>query len=846
MARSKAARQLKADPLIHQSGGGKTPRHNGNFVRGSQLLGHRYFMLSMGARVPLYIWLAVFIALYWIDLSATLGPNDMQLILMRAGSWLNGLLSLDEMRAVNLTLRPGTTVQVPVGFVPFVPEVVLAWARAVRGFVGSLSASLVIAIPISYAFITWALHSGKEAMTEHHERGSRMIDADVLRSDILAYNGKKFTEQAAKIFPTLSSAQVSALPYQQRKDAGIHHPYSIAHIPYPHGLEASHTMLVGTTGTGKSTVFKSIIRQIRARGHSAVIFDLTGGFVEHFYDPARDIILNPNDVRSAHWRLADDCATYSQYHSASEALIPAGEGGGDPFWAEGARSLFIEMAVKLKEHGLTSNKDLVDRLMKADLKSINRMLAGTIAEPMTDDEVKKTALSVRMVFNASATIFRFLPDGDNRFSIRDWITTPKDDGGILFISSRAEDLSMTRTIITLWMNTAINAMMTLPKTRQVNTWFLFDELGALHKLPAIENGLQTARQFGGAFLLGVHSFSALEKVYGKDGARNLISLARTKLVLATSDRPTAEDLAKLIGQREVRKVDETISYGGNNARDASTITSDRRVENLILPDDILDLPSLSGIIKFPEGFAAARIKLAIEDLPIVAADFIRRKDEIQLLGMHAAPDADFDEDAVIIEGSALGQNESVDADGVVTTSNGAAEGVDGDNQADDAATTSDAAGGREGEAGMAAPDTPVAPSDGPTMLPPDKSLSTSVGAAGVLQTSALFASLAPIDPAKLAASAATPLTPAIIGGEIATRDGARPEIPANTVTGAATSTASDVEQAMREHGLAAANDAAALAAPSEPPPKMNQALLDHFMSFGDDEGREPERGERER
>ena len=745
------------------------------------------------------------------------------------------------MRAVNLTLRPGTTVQVPVGFVPFVPEVVLAWARAVRGFVGSLSASLVIAIPISYAFITWALHSGKEAMTEHHERGSRMIDADVLRSDILAYNGKKFTEQAAKIFPTLSSAQVSALPYQQRKDAGIHHPYSIAHIPYPHGLEASHTMLVGTTGTGKSTVFKSIIRQIRARGHSAVIFDLTGGFVEHFYDPARDIILNPNDVRSAHWRLADDCATYSQYHSASEALIPAGEGGGDPFWAEGARSLFIEMAVKLKEHGLTSNKDLVDRLMKADLKSINRMLAGTIAEPMTDDEVKKTALSVRMVFNASATIFRFLPDGDNRFSIRDWITTPKDDGGILFISSRAEDLSMTRTIITLWMNTAINAMMTLPKTRQVNTWFLFDELGALHKLPAIENGLQTARQFGGAFLLGVHSFSALEKVYGKDGARNLISLARTKLVLATSDRPTAEDLAKLIGQREVRKVDETISYGGNNARDASTITSDRRVENLILPDDILDLPSLSGIIKFPEGFAAARIKLEIEDLPIVAADFIRRKDEIQLLGMHA-PQDDEHEDAVIIEGSALGQNESVDADGVVTTASATAEPIAADG---DAAISSDAAGGREGEAGMAAPDTPASPSDGPAMLPPDKSLSTSIGAAGVLQTSALFASLAPLDPAKLAASAATPVTPAIIGGAIVPREAAAQGIQPSAATNAAT-TASDVEQAMREHGLAAAKDAAALAAPSEPPPKMNQALLDHFMSFGDDEGREPERGERDR
>ncbi|MBL0116579.1 MAG: type IV secretion system DNA-binding domain-containing protein [Sphingomonadales bacterium] len=45
------------------------------------------------------------------------------------------------------------------------------------------------------------------------------------------------------------------------------------------------------------------------------------------------------------------------------------------------------------------------------------------------------------------------------------------------------------------------------------------------KLPALERGLQTARSFGGAFVLGLHNFAGLRIPYGDDGARNIISLA---------------------------------------------------------------------------------------------------------------------------------------------------------------------------------------------------------------------------------------------------------------------------------------------------------------------------------
>jgi type IV secretory pathway TraG/TraD family ATPase VirD4 len=205
------------------------------------------------------------------------------------------------------------------------------------------------------------------------------------------------------------------------------------------------------------------------------------------------------------------------------------------------------------------------------------------------------------------------------------MTGEKKPGSILFITSNYTDLEMNRALLTLWSNLAIHSLMTMAKTRSLRTWFMFDELGALHRLPAIESGLQTARNFGGAMILGLHSFDKLIQVYGEENARNLSSLARTKLILAAADLDTAEQCARYIGNREIRQMDEGYSYGYNNTRDASTLTPRKQVEPLVIPDDITNLPAMHGFIKFPDGFPAARIRLEWEHYPTVAQGFIKRK-----------------------------------------------------------------------------------------------------------------------------------------------------------------------------------------------------------------------------
>jgi Cdc6-like AAA superfamily ATPase len=72
----------------------------------------------------------------------------------------------------------------------------------------------------------------------------------------------------------------------------------------PRRLESSHIMLMGDTGSGKSSAIRQILRQVQERGETAIVYDPAMDFVGEFYDPKRgDLILNPLDARCPYWSL---------------------------------------------------------------------------------------------------------------------------------------------------------------------------------------------------------------------------------------------------------------------------------------------------------------------------------------------------------------------------------------------------------------------------------------------------------------------------------------------------------------------------------------------------------------
>lgn len=610
--------------LQHHSARGNMPRNAGDFTRGSQLITHEFMMWFASAKMPLLVWFFTFCIALSIVLALLLESQEIQMILMRiyAAGWT--FMEFSHAKILNLTLPSGEVVRAPVGMVASHPDVVIAWNKLMRAICSSLFISLFVAVPIAVWFVDFSKRRGKSILEERHQRGAMLVDAAELAQVINSHNRDMLGAEIAERLPGKSFDEVMKMSLATRKEAGIHHVYSIAGVPFPWRTEQAHTIMIGSTGTGKTTQMRALIAQMRARRDRAVVFDLTGAYVEAFYNPQTDTILNPMEERCPSWSVFAEAKNHADFTGIAAALLPADGGGAEPFWMLAARTLFVETCIKLIKLGEATNQALASKLMMADLKEVHKLLEHTVADPLTAPEAAKMAESIRAVFNTNAQALRFLPEGKEAFSISDWIRAENKPGSILFITSSHNELVLNRALLSLWMNLAVHTLMRLPRTRDLRTWFFFDEVHALHRLPAIEDGLQTARGFGGAFVLGIHSFAKLAETYGKEGAQNLASLARTKLVLAAADRDTAEHCSDYIGHREVRMMDEAYSYGYSNIRDAATITPRSEVQPLVLPDDIMKLPSLRGFLVFPEGFDAARIKLTYKDYPKVAEGYVLR------------------------------------------------------------------------------------------------------------------------------------------------------------------------------------------------------------------------------
>ncbi|MBL0116577.1 MAG: hypothetical protein IPP45_15000 [Sphingomonadales bacterium] len=171
------------------------------------------------------------------------------------------------MKRANVTLRDGSIYQTYMGYVSYIPDVQVAWAKLLNAVFGSFIFSTIGAAAFAWWFIPWAQERGESILADHHERGVEIVEYDVLKMMLDRHNLHQFRERAKEECPDLTLAQVEALPLAQRKAAGVLLPYKIATLPFPYGFEQSHVMLTGTTGTGRR---RSSVSSWRRRSNGVI------------------------------------------------------------------------------------------------------------------------------------------------------------------------------------------------------------------------------------------------------------------------------------------------------------------------------------------------------------------------------------------------------------------------------------------------------------------------------------------------------------------------------------------------------------------------------------------------
>jgi type IV secretory pathway TraG/TraD family ATPase VirD4 len=381
----------------------------------------------------------------------------------------------------------------------------------------------------------------------------------------------------------------------------------------PARAEAQHIQIIGDTGAGKSALMFQVLRQVRSRGDSAIVYDPAREFVKRFYDPTRgDVILNPLDRRCPYWGPAEELRSRSEAKALAASLFQPPQDKKGEFFIESPQKIFAF----LMAYGPTP-EELVAWMSNPE--EIDRRLKGTEHAHLIDPRAHQQRAGVLASLGLVADSLRLLPkrnEGNSVWTATEW--TEKRRGWIFLTSLPAEREAL-RPLQSLWIDWLVLRLLNEPTEAQKRVWFVIDELASLQKLPQLHTAITEARKSRNPVVLGFQGKAQLEYLYGHL-AEVMLSQPATSIWLTTKEPKAGQWVSEFIGKVEVERLRETHFDGTRAGRNFAL---DRQVEPLVLESEISGLADLHAYMKYQN--YVTRFAFPYFDMPVVANGFEPRE-----------------------------------------------------------------------------------------------------------------------------------------------------------------------------------------------------------------------------
>ena len=365
----------------------------------------------------------------------------------------------------------------------------------------------------------------------------------------------------------------------------------IAGIPLPAGVEQQHILLAGAPGSGKSEALKALVAIVRERGSDgAVIHDPTGEMVALFYDPSKDWIINPLDARHANWDLWADMRPGEEANLA-KAVIPSAQGD-NKYFSDAAQAL-LEVLLQqtrtiddLVKAGLgESPNELADRLHNAGL-------GGLVGNAKTFGSVRGNLAP----YLRSLALLPPIPEGQAPISLEEFCEKPR--GRFVFLLTKRRNKDALRPIHQLFLTQLVNTALSLRPNPSRRIWLFMDELPELLPSDAIATSLSQGRKFGLSTVMALQAVGQMYDRVGQHEAAALLSMPKSRLILRVGDGESAELMSKEIGDRQIKRKQESVSAGhGPEARGSTSTSWQTTTERAVLASEIMALPDLTGYLR---------------------------------------------------------------------------------------------------------------------------------------------------------------------------------------------------------------------------------------------------------
>ncbi|WP_235681985.1 type IV secretion system DNA-binding domain-containing protein [Sphingobium yanoikuyae] len=330
---------------------------------------------------------------------------------------------------------------------------------------------------------------------------------------------------------------------------------SIGKVPIPTRLETRHMAMIGTTGSGKTTALRQLLDGIEARGEAALVYDTSGEFIAHYYDPARgDVILNPFDTRCAFWSPFAEIAHPADADRIAHQLITETGQHDSDVWLDTSRILVANMIRALWQENRRTLPDLLHALKNRPKDDLKEWLATSSSARTFADDADRATGSVLFMLAKAADLIQFLRAEDSKarpFAFRSFIEALDWHPGArpwIFVPRKEDYFEASKPLLACWLECAASAVLGLPPSEDRRIWFVLDELADLPRVDNLARLLPEGRKFGAAVVLTFQALGQMQHRYGPQIAESMLGCCNTKLFLQTIDsdirfrQPVMDDL----------------------------------------------------------------------------------------------------------------------------------------------------------------------------------------------------------------------------------------------------------------------------------------------------------------
>ena len=300
----------------------------------------------------------------------------------------------------------------------------------------------------------------------------------------------------------------------------------LGNVKIPHRMEYEHLLILGSQGSGKSSLVRAILQQIEKRGQIAIVVDPECEFVQEFYRPERgDFILNPLDERAPFW------SPWLEFRNEQKAMDVQAM----------CSSLVRGKATKPEQmYWQTISRRLLEKLFHQTTNL--QTLMGMVEQDKTDAKTGATnALWPLSILPAKH-------DRCREWSALAWATHRH---GWLFLTSTEDSRPAINALQGIWLDLLIRRLMS-GEIFSEQTWVVADEVATMGHQPQLEQSLITrGRKRGLSVILSLQNIAQLRSIYGHDPTMTLAAQPGTMILFKCREPETARWCSELIGEHEV-------------------------------------------------------------------------------------------------------------------------------------------------------------------------------------------------------------------------------------------------------------------------------------------------------